>query len=124
MPDTHRAKPDVKIGEPHPEQAHPGPEHVASIEAAHAAVGLLTERRFREPVDAAADQMPERVTAEGVAAEEYDIEGQNDRPDADTEGDFGRYKVNKPDGLPDIVGQEGQENERQIQKVTVDVLND
>ena len=44
VPDAHRAKPDVKIAEPNPEQAEPGKEHVAAIEAADAAIGLVAGR--------------------------------------------------------------------------------
>ena len=40
VPDAHRAKPHVEIGEPDPEQAHPGPQHVAAIETADAAIAL------------------------------------------------------------------------------------
>ena len=36
VPDAHRAKAHVKIGETDPEQTHPGPEHVAAIETADA----------------------------------------------------------------------------------------
>ena len=38
-PDAHGAEPDVDIGEHHGGEAHPGPEHVAAVEATGAIVG-------------------------------------------------------------------------------------
>ena len=38
VPDAHRAKPHVKIGKPDPEQTHPCPKHVATIQAADTAI--------------------------------------------------------------------------------------
>ena len=45
MPDAHRAKAHVKIGEADPEQTHPCPEHVAAVETTDAAIGLVAGRR-------------------------------------------------------------------------------
>ena len=39
VPDAHRAKAHVKIGEADPEKAQPRPKHVPSIQAGHALVG-------------------------------------------------------------------------------------
>ena len=47
-PDAHRAQAHVEVGEADPEQAAPGPQHVAAVEAAHAVVGLLAHRRCRQ----------------------------------------------------------------------------
>ena len=57
VPDAHRTKPDEHIGERHPEQTHPGPTHVATVEAADAIVGLLAHGRARQLVEIAAYQM-------------------------------------------------------------------
>ena len=46
MPDTHRAEPDVQVGEADPEQAHPGPEHVALVQTTHAGVTFRVYRVF------------------------------------------------------------------------------
>ena len=45
VPDAHRAKAHIEIGEADPEQTHPCPEHVAAIETTDAAIGLVTGRR-------------------------------------------------------------------------------
>src|SRR2546430_12510243 len=68
MPAAHRTKPHVEVGERHPEETQPRPKHMAAIETAHAAVGLLAKRRSGEPVNAAANQMAKRVTTHSVAA--------------------------------------------------------
>src|SRR6185503_4273347 len=93
MPHAHRAKAHVKIGEPNPEQTHPGPEHVSAIETAHAAIRLLTERRLGKLIDAAADEVPQRMTSEGIAAEKNHVKGQHDGSDANPEKNFRRCHV-------------------------------
>ena len=45
VPDAHRAKAHIEIGEADPEQTHPCPEHVAAVETADAAIGLVAGRR-------------------------------------------------------------------------------
>ena len=56
-PDFHRAEPDVHIGEAHPEEAAPGPEHVPFVEAADAAVHLLARRLAGELLQATAHEV-------------------------------------------------------------------
>src|SRR5206468_9713210 len=106
MPHAHRTKPDVEIGEGDPEQTDPRPEHVSAIEAAHAAVRLLTERRLGKLIDAAADQVPQGMTAEGVTSEQNHVQGQHDGSDADAElclvADSCGHGSRKPHRLPDI----------------------
>ena len=46
VPDAHRAKANVQIGETDPEQTKPCPKHVSAIEAAYARVGAVTTWRF------------------------------------------------------------------------------
>src|SRR5262245_29992268 len=124
MPHAHRTKPHVKIGEPDPEQAHPGPEHVSAIEAAYAAIRFLTERRLGKLIDATADKVSQRMTSEGIAAEKNHVKGQHDGSDADPEGDVCRCHVSKPHRLPDIVREENQKEQREIHEVTMHVLHD
>ena len=69
-PDAHRAHAHVEIGETDPEQAEPRKPHVARVQAAHAVVGFLANGRFGNHVFDAADQVPERVAAEGVTAQQ------------------------------------------------------
>src|SRR2546430_775067 len=63
MPYACRTKSHVEIREPDPEQTHPGPKHVPAIETAHAAVDFAAQRRLGEPVDSAAGEMSQRMTA-------------------------------------------------------------
>ena len=46
VPDAHRAKAHVEIGEADPEQTHPCPEHVAAVETTDAGVGPVAGRRL------------------------------------------------------------------------------
>ena len=85
VPDAERAQPHVNVGEPDPEQAHPGPEHVPAIEAADAGISAVARGRFRELIEKSADEMAQGMTAESVAAEQNDIHRQHQRADADPE---------------------------------------
>src|SRR5438094_4977453 len=123
MPDAHRTEPHVKVGERYPEQTHPRPEHVPAIEAAHATIRPLAQRRFGEPVDATANQMAKRVAAEGVTAEQNHIDCQHNRSETNAEGGLAGRRVAEPHRFPDIVRKENQEDEREIHKVTVNVLH-
>src|SRR5688500_9451073 len=75
-PDAHRTKPNVKIGKPDGEQAHPRPKHVAAVETRHAAIRLMAERRFGRFVEEPADQVAKRMTTKRVAAQQDEIPGQ------------------------------------------------
>src|SRR5579864_3187468 len=82
---AHRAKPDVDVGKADPEQAAPSPDHVLAVEAAHAVVEFLLRGRVRQLVAATADQVAERMAAEGIAAQENDVEQEDERADAEAE---------------------------------------
>src|SRR5690242_17375388 len=117
-PDAHRAHPYVQIGETDSEQTAPGPQHVAAVKAAHAIVGRLAERALRQPVVEAADQMPQRVAAESIAAEHDEIEREHDGSHADSELSV------EPQRFPKIVRQDHQEQQREVKEVAMDVLDD
>src|SRR5439155_20524125 len=99
-------------------------KHMAAIETAHAAVGLLAKPRSGEPVNAAANQMAKRVTTKNVAAEQNHVHCQHHSSETDAEGGFARRRVGKPHRFPDIVAEENPKEQRYIQKVSVNVLHD
>ena len=78
---------------------------------------------LRELIEHAADEVPERMAAERVAAEEHGVHGEHQRADADPERHL-PGRIGEPHRLPDVVGQDEQKQDRQIQKVAVDVLED
>src|SRR5947208_2765142 len=69
-PDAHRAESYVDVGERHPAEAHPGPHHVPFVEAGGAREELLARRLLRHLIEHAADQMAQRMAAEGVTAQQ------------------------------------------------------
>ena len=95
-----------------------------AVEAAHAVVGGEAHRRLARAGRAAADQVAQRVAAEGVAAEQDDVGGQHQGADADAEGGLAGGRIGEPQRLPHVVGEEDQEDQRQVEEVAVDVLED
>jgi len=91
---------------------------VAAVEAAHAVVGFFAGGGAGEAIAEAADQMAQGMTAQGVTAEQGDIREQDESAYADA-----KVAV-EPAGLPDVVREKQQEDEREIQKIAVDVLED
>ena len=85
MPETHRAEAHIEIAEANPEQAQPGAQHVAAIQTAHAGVALGANRCLGNFIQKSADQMAEGVTPKRVACEQENVDGQHDRPKADSE---------------------------------------
>ena len=55
------------------------------IQAAHAIVELVPDRVLRDLIERSADQVPERVTAEDVAAQQNHVDDQHQGSDADPE---------------------------------------
>src|SRR5207249_8587223 len=74
-------------------------------------------------VVASTDEMPHRVTTEGVTSEQKNIDRQNDCADSNPEV-HRSCCIREPESLPDIVGKEKQEEDSQIKKIPMDVLND
>ena len=76
---------------------------MAAIEATDAGVGAIAGGRFGKLIEKTADQMSQRVTAEGVAAEQDDVDRQDECADPDPEGSFARRGIDEPERFPDIV---------------------
>jgi hypothetical protein len=68
--------------------------------------------------------MTQRVTAEGIARQQNNIDGENERPDADAKLGCAGVRIHEPKGTPHIQSQHDQEKQRDIQKVPVNVLED
>ena len=126
---AHRAHADVEIGEADPDQADPRPLHVPAVEAAHAGVRRLarpagpTSRRARRRPGAAASG------SRTCRAEEDDVQREHDRADADAElgrraAASTRARRREPHRDPGVVGQDADEDDRDVQEVAVDVLDD
>src|SRR5215204_1256101 len=60
--------------------------------------------------------MAQTMTAERVAREKKDVGGQDNRAQSDAEA------VRKPEAFPRIVRQKDQKNKREIQKITMNIL--
>src|SRR5579863_507522 len=116
FPDTHRAHADVKVRERDPEEAGPRPIHVTRVEAAHAIVSLLANRRVRKLIEQSAHKMTERMTPKRVAAQQDNVGEQNQSAQSDPE------TAVKPARAPDVVRQDHEEDERQVQKIAVNIL--
>ena len=62
--------------------------------------------------------MPQRMAAKSVAAEQNDVDREHDRANADAKS------MIKPDRLPNIIAQDQNENEREVEKITMHILHD
>src|SRR5215471_12861092 len=62
--------------------------------------------------------MPQRVATEGVTSEQNNVGQQHERTDTDAEA------ISEPTGLPDIEKQNDNKNQRQVQEVAVNILED
>lgn len=123
MPDAHRAKANVEIGETDPKQAHPSPEHMAAIETGDTLISAIGSRTSRKLITKSADQMSKRMTAKGVPSKQNDIDGENERSDSyPKRNPTGR--IGKPKCFPDVDGENHDKDEREIEKIAVNVLHD
>ena len=78
---------------------------------------------LRKLVEHATNEMAERMAAERVAAEEHRVDSEDNRPDTDAKGRLTR-NVGEPHRLPDVVAQDEQEEDGEVKKIAMDVLQD
>jgi len=95
-----------------------------AVKTAHAVVRSPPDGCPRKHIPNTPDQMAQRVTAESITAEQNNIYGQYDRADADAERGLSGERVCKPEGLHDIARKYDEEEQCEIEKVPVYVLND
>jgi hypothetical protein len=84
MPHAHGTEAHIKIAKANPKKTHPRPKHVAAIQTGDTAISLVTRWRARELIAKSANQMPKRMTTKGIAAEQNNIDCENDRSEADS----------------------------------------
>src|SRR3954465_4269402 len=63
------------------------------------------------------------MAAEGIAAEQNDVEGENDRSEADAEVFVTGIPIEEPHRPIRVAGENHQKDEREIKEVAVDVLD-
>src|SRR5262249_37744120 len=122
-PDPHRAEPDIHIAETDPEKTAPGPQHVITVEAAHAVVGFLLRRRVGQLIAIAADQVAERVAAERIAAEQDHVEQQHDGADADAEVPVA-VRILEAQGLDEVPREQHDEDQGDVEGIAMGILQD
>ncbi len=117
---AHRHEPHVEIREPNPYEACPGKLHVPSIEPRSFFPSAVLRRLLtaRHAVVMTADEVAERVAAEGVARDEDGVDCQDNRAHADAE--FAVFEV-REDG---VVAEDHDEDEGEVERVAVQVLED
>ena len=118
VPDAHRAKPHIHIGEAYRTQTCPRPLLMTRIQAARAVVQFVTHRMPRDLIERSADQVAERVAAEDVASQQHHVDAQHDGADSDAEA------IVEPERLHRVVDQKAPHNVGEPQKMAVKVLQD
>src|SRR5262245_16683046 len=120
--DPEREHPDVDVGERDRQQARPGPEHVVPVEAREALPARVPDLRpaaAREAVHLSADDVAERMARQGIAAQQRRVEEQDEHPQPDPDA-----AARREDRSHGIDPEEEQRDEREIQEVAVEVLED
>src|SRR5918992_4493217 len=64
------------------------------------------------------------MTAERVRGEQNEVDGENERPDADAKFTLAARRILEPHCLPEVVSEHEQEQHCDVEKVRVDVLHD
>src|SRR4029077_7856021 len=95
-PDPHRAHPHIQIGKRDREEAAPGKQHVASVQATHAIVYSLAGWRPRLPIAKVADQMPKGVASRSVGTQQHEVRQQDESADANAK------PAVEPERLPNV----------------------
>src|SRR6476469_5962370 len=120
--DPEGEHPDVDVGEGDRQQARPGPRHVVPVargDPLPERVPRLAPPRAREAVELAADDVPQRVARERIAAQQRDVEAQDEHAQPDPDA-----AARREDRLDRVDPQEDQRDEREVQEVAVEVLED
>src|SRR5882724_5217764 len=113
--------PDVKIGEADGDEAGPGKDHVTFIENAKKAPGRVArnaERGAGETIELSADDMAKGVAGKSVEREENDVDEHDECAEADAEF------AAEEEGFDGVVPEEAEKNNREIEEVAMNVLQD
>src|SRR6266568_1510585 len=68
--------------------------------------------------------MSQRVTTKCVTTEQDDVDHEHNRANAKTERTPAARYIDKPEPFPNIIGQDQNEDEREIKKIAMHVLHD
>jgi hypothetical protein len=68
--------------------------------------------------------MPERMTSEGVAAEQENVGSEEESSDTDAESRHTCRWIGEPHRFPRVVREKYEEQESEVEEVAMDVLND
>ena len=90
---------DVGVGDDEAAERDPGEGHVAGVELAHPAPGLVAQRVLAEVVEPPADDVAAGVAAEGVAPQQHDVGEQDQGAEAEAEA-----AVLAPERVQHVVG--------------------
>jgi hypothetical protein len=91
---------------------------VAAIEATDAVVGLLANWRAGNAVANPTDQVAKRVAPQGIATQQRHIHKQHEGANTDAKAAV------KPKTFPSISGQDDEEHQCEIKKITMNILQD
>ena len=94
-----------------------------SIEARRAVVHLLPYGVRGQAILHAAHQMSQRMTTEGVRRQQYDVRNQHQCADSEAER-LSTGRIGEPHGLPCVPAEDRDEEERQVEEVPMQVLQD
>jgi len=67
--------------------------------------------------------MSQGMTTERITAEQNDIDCENHRPNANAKHTFSCPWIDKPKRFAHVIGEDQNENESEIEKIAVNVLN-
>lgn len=112
---------DVEIGEAHGEEAAPGEEHVALVQKSGETPDGETgaaERGAREAIEFASGEMAEGVAGKGVERKERDVDGEDQRANANAE------PAVEEEGADGVVPEKTNKEDGNIEKITVKILQD
>src|SRR5882762_10497923 len=113
--------PDVEIGEAYGDEAGPSEDHVALVERREEAPGGVAgdaERGAGKAVEFAADDVAKGVAGKSVQSEEANVDEHDYRAEANVK------TAVEVEGLDCVVPKEAEKNNRKIEKVAVNVLQD
>src|SRR6476620_1933696 len=112
----------VEIRESHRAETEPGKELMPAVEGRDARVAAGTDRRRGDDVLVAANQVSQRVAAQGVARKQDGVCGQQQAADADAE--VSGAAVREPVRLHRVDHQDADEDQAKVEEVAMDVLED
>ena len=91
------------------------------VERARTRIRHIADAMLRDLVMRTADQMPHGVTTERVRAEKHDVDGEDNRPYPDPER-RPAVAVRPSRRKVDVIREQEEEDARDVEEVTVDVL--